>query len=105
MPSSASCRPKLCLDRRSVVVDGGNSFRSHEPLLNYLGRVKAKRRAVNRPMVAVGAVMGGLGVEMIGEPRAVALAIVGFVIAALAAAFSPQPIYPTSMKSNDDRQT
>jgi len=47
------------------------------------------RRAVNRTMAAVGAPVGGLGVGLIGESLTLAFAIVGFLIAALAAAFSP----------------
>jgi MFS family permease len=54
-----------------------------------LGRVNATRRAVNRTMAAVGALIGGLGVGLIGEPFTLVLAIGGFVIAALVAASSP----------------
>jgi predicted MFS family arabinose efflux permease len=54
-----------------------------------LGRVNATRRSINQSMAASGALIGGLGIGLIGERASLAIAIVGFVTAALAVALSP----------------
>lgn len=54
-----------------------------------LGRVNAARRSVNRTMAAVGAVIAGLLVSVIGERPTLIGVIVVFAIAAAIVAFSP----------------
>lgn len=54
-----------------------------------LGRVNATRRSVNRTIAAVGALVGGFCVGLIGERPTLIGVIVGFAAAALVAASSP----------------
>lgn len=54
-----------------------------------LGRVNGARRSVNRTMAAVGAVIAGLLVSVIGERPTLIGVIIVFAIAAAIMAFSP----------------
>lgn len=54
-----------------------------------LGRVNATRRSVNRTMAAVGALVAGFAVELIGYRFTLIGVVVGFAAAALIAALSP----------------
>jgi MFS family permease len=54
-----------------------------------LGRVNATRRSVNRTMAALGALVGGLSVGLIGEHPTLIGVIVAFAAAAVTAASSP----------------
>ena len=54
-----------------------------------LGRVNATRRSVNRTMGALGALMGGLAVGLIGDRLTLIGVIIVFAAAALIAALSP----------------
>jgi MFS family permease len=54
-----------------------------------LGRVNATRRSVNRTMAALGALVGGLFVGLIGEHLTLSGVIVAFAAAAVTAALSP----------------
>ncbi|HET6733084.1 MFS transporter [Mycobacterium sp.] len=54
-----------------------------------LGRVNATRRSVNRTMAALGALVGGLSVGLIGERPTLIGVIVAFAAAAVTAASSP----------------
>ncbi|WP_418001853.1 MFS transporter [Mycobacterium sp. PDNC021] len=66
-----------------------------------LGRVNATRRSVNHTMAALGALVGGLGVGLIGERPTLVAAIVSFVTAALAAALSP--LRQTTIERDEER--
>nr|WP_029104852.1 MFS transporter [Mycobacterium sp. 360MFTsu5.1] len=54
-----------------------------------LGRINATRRSVNQSMAALGALIAGLGVGLIGERHTLVMATIGFATAALAVALSP----------------
>jgi MFS family permease len=54
-----------------------------------LGRANAIRRSVNRTMAALGALIAGLAVGLIGDRPALIAVIIGFAVAALTAALSP----------------
>ncbi|MCX8564538.1 MFS transporter [Mycolicibacterium mucogenicum] len=54
-----------------------------------LGRVNATRRSVNQSMAALGALIAGLGVGLVGERHTLDIAIIGFVTAAFVVATSP----------------
>lgn len=62
-----------------------------------LGRVNATRRAVNRTMAAIGALLAGLLTGTIGQHPTLAAAIVLFAAAALAVALSPLRDAPAPM--------
>jgi len=54
-----------------------------------LGRVNGARRAANRTVAAVGALVGGLAVTVLGPRPAVAAVVVVFAVAAMIALLSP----------------
>lgn len=54
-----------------------------------LGRVNGARRSINRTMAALGALIGGLCVGLIGDRPTLIGAVVGFAAAALIASSSP----------------
>ena len=64
----------------------------------FLGRVNATRRSVNRTMAALGALVAGLTVGLVGYRPTLIGVIVAFTAAALTAALSPLRAAP----SNDD---
>ena len=64
----------------------------------FLGRVNATRRSVNRTMAALGALVAGLIVGLIGDRPALIGVVIAFTAAALTAALSPLRAAP----SNDD---
>ena len=61
-----------------------------------LGRVNATRRSINRTMAALGALIAGLLVGLIGDRLTLIAAVFCFVAAALAAALSPLRETPES---------
>jgi hypothetical protein len=54
-----------------------------------LGRANATRRSVNRTMAALGALLAGLAVGLIGDRPTLIGAVIAFAAAALTAALSP----------------
>ena len=54
-----------------------------------LGRVNATRRSINRTMAALGALIAGLLLGLIGDRPTLIAVIIAFVVAALTAALSP----------------
>jgi MFS family permease len=60
-----------------------------------LGRVNASRRSVNRTMAALGALIAGLVVGLIGDRPTLISVIIVFAAAALTAALSPLREEPT----------
>jgi MFS family permease len=54
-----------------------------------LGRVNATRRSINRTTAALGALIAGLLVGLIGDRSTLIAVIIAFAVAALTAALSP----------------
>ena len=66
----------------------------------FLGRVNATRRSVNRTMAALGALVAGFIVGLIGDRPALIGVVIAFTAAALIAALSPLRAAPDN---NDPR--
>jgi MFS family permease len=67
-----------------------------------LGRVNATRRSVNRTMAALGAVIAGFAVGLIGDRPALIVVIIIFAAAALTAALSPLREAPSQDSSKTE---
>jgi MFS family permease len=81
----------LCLQGLAAGIENANEMGYWQALTpdELLGRVNATRRSINRTMAALGALVGGLSVGLIGERPTLIGVIAAFAAAALTAASSP----------------